>query len=384
MELLSLGVVGRSSMENEHRVALHPRHLERIPKDLRGRMVFERGYGERFGVSDADIQPLVGGLATRNELIADTDIVLMPKPLLSDVEALRDGQVLWGWPHLVQDKAFTQLAIDKLLTIIAWEAMNHWTSDGQFNVHVFHMNNELAGYCSVLHAMTLIGVTGHYGRSLNAVVIGFGNTARGAIAALQALGVHEVTALTHRAVASVASPIQSVTLARVAVDDADPSRTITIRDQGAGRVPTAEFLAEHDIIVNCVLQDTDDPLMFATDADLAGFRPGSLIVDVSCDLGMGFECARPTTFEEPMFEPVPNVQYYGVDHSPSYLFDSATWTISEALLPHLRTVMSGPSAWPESETIARAIEVHDGRIQNPKILTFQNRSPQSPYEVLET
>ena len=59
-------------------------------------------------------------------------------------------------------------------------------------VHVFHMNNELAGYCSVLHAMTLIGSTGHYGRQLKAAVIGFGNTARGAITALQALGVHDV------------------------------------------------------------------------------------------------------------------------------------------------------------------------------------------------
>ena len=29
-----------------------------------------------------------------------------------------------------------------------------------------------------------------------------------------------------------------------------------------GRVPLARFLAEHDIVVNCVLQDTDAPLMF--------------------------------------------------------------------------------------------------------------------------
>ena len=79
-------------------------------------------------------------------------------------------------------------------------------------VHVFHMNNEMAGYCSVLHAMTLIGSTGHYGRHLRAVVIGFGNTARGAITALQALGVHDVTVLTMRDVTAVASPIPSVVL----------------------------------------------------------------------------------------------------------------------------------------------------------------------------
>jgi len=69
------------------------------------------------------------------------------------------------------------------------------------------MNNELAGYCSVLHAMTLIGSTGHYGRPLTAVVIGFGNAARGAITALNALGVHDVTVLTMRNVTAVASPV---------------------------------------------------------------------------------------------------------------------------------------------------------------------------------
>ena len=40
----------------------------------------------------------------------------------------------------------------------------------------------------------------------------------------------------------------------------------------SGAVPLAEFLAEHDIVVNCVLQDTDAPLIFLTDDDLAAFR----------------------------------------------------------------------------------------------------------------
>ena len=70
---------------------------------------------------------------------------------------MRDGQILWGWPHCVQDRAITQLAIDKKLTLIAFEAMNHWASDGGFGLHVFHKNNELAGYCSVIHALALTG-----------------------------------------------------------------------------------------------------------------------------------------------------------------------------------------------------------------------------------
>ena len=53
-----------------------------------------------------------------------------------------------------------QLAIDRRVTLIAWEAMNHWSESGDFVLHVFHKNNELAGYCSVLHSLQLLGSAG--------------------------------------------------------------------------------------------------------------------------------------------------------------------------------------------------------------------------------
>jgi alanine dehydrogenase len=377
MELLRLGVLGTSAKENEKRLPIHPAHVERIDEDLRANIYLERGYGDRYGVSDAHLAPLVAGLLTHDEIIASTDIVLLPKPTLSDLERLRDGQVLWGWPHCVQDTALTQLAIDKRLTLIAWEAMNHWTPDGSFVVHVFHLNNEMAGYCSVLHALSLAGSTGHYGRPLKAAVIGFGNTARGAITALQALGIHDVTVLTMRDVTAVASPIPSAVLGHLHRRSDDPTQTEVL--VGGDTLTAAEFLAGHDVVVNCVLQDTDNPLMFVDHSEVGLFPPGALIVDVSCDLGMGFAFARPTTFEEPTFTVGDGVSYYGVDHSPAYLWNSATWGISDALIPYLRTVMSGHDAWDADATIRMAIEIREGVIQNPKILTFQRRSSDHPH-----
>jgi alanine dehydrogenase len=377
MDGLSLGVLGTSSKENEFRLPIHPQHVERIAPDLRARLVLERGYGERYGVSDERLARQVAGLATRDEVIATSDVVLLPKPTLADMESLRPGQVLWGWPHAVQDPELTQISIDKRLTLIAWEAMNHWTAKGGFVVHVFHVNNELAGYCSVLHAMAVTGSTGHYGRHLTAVVIGFGNTARGAVTALKALGVHEVTVLTMREVTAVASPIPSVVLEHMERSAEDPTRVVVQTPEGP--VSAATLLGRYEIVVNCVLQDTDAPLMFVSDVELPSIAPGTLIVDVSCDLGMGFECARPTTFEDPVFSVGDGVTYYGVDHSPSYLWNSATWGISEALIPYLRTVMSGPDAWEQDLTISRAIEIREGVVQNRKILSFQGRAEEHPH-----
>ena len=123
------------------------------------------------------------------------------------------------------------------------------------------------------------------------------------------------------------------------------------------------------------------PLVYLQDRDLDAFRPGSVIVDVSCDLGMGFSFARPTTFDEPTFVVGENVLYYGVDHSPSYLWSSATWENSHALIPFLRPVLEGPAAWDADDTLSHAIEIRDGRVVNPAILAFQGRSDEPPYAV---
>lgn len=376
---MTLGVMATSRKTDERRLPLHPRHLERIDGDLRERMILEQGYGERFGFSDAQLAPLVARMAPRSEVIAAADVVLLPKPQAADLRELSDGQVLWGWPHCVQDQAITQLAVDKSLTLIAFEAMNHWASDGGFGLHVFHKNNELAGYSSVLHALELAGSTGDYGRRLTAVVIGFGATARGAVTALKALGVHGVEVLTNRETAAVGSPIHSARILRFERDDDQPHLSHVLTDDGPE--PLAAFLAGFDLVVNCTLQDPNAPLTYLQEDDLAAFAPGSLIIDVSCDEGMGFSWAKPTSFAEPVFTVGEGILYYAVDHSPSHLWDSATWEISEAILPFLRTVMSGPAAWDAEASVARAIEIRNGHILNPAVLAFQGRSAGYPHPV---
>ena len=382
MRQLTVGVIATSRKQDERRLPIHPEHVERIDAALRRRLFLEQGYGERFGFSDAQLAPLVGGLRSRDALLADCDVLLLPKPVPADLEALRAGQVVWGWPHCVQDQEITQLAIDRRLTMIAWEAMNHWTAAGDFSVHVFHKNNELAGYCSVLHALELLGSTGDYGRRLSGAVISFGATARGAVRALSALGISDVTVLTQRSVSAVASPFASVRMRRFVRDPDNPSRTLALEPPGAG--PIVQVLAQHDVIVNCILQDTDEPLMFVMDENLNEFRPGTLFVDVSCDERMGFEWARPTSFADPMFTVGQGLHYYAVDHSPSFLWNSATWENSEALLEHLPVIMAGPEAWEADETIRRAIEIRDGRVENPRILSFQGRSPDYPYKLVSS
>jgi hypothetical protein len=41
--------------------------------------------------------------------------------------------------------------------------------------------------------------------------------------------------------------------------------------------------------------------------------------------------------------------------------------------------MSGPAAWDTDTTVKKAIEIRDGVVQNPKILSFQERSATYPH-----
>ena len=157
-----------------------------------------------------------------------------------------------------------------------------------------------------------------------------------------------------------------------------PNGKLIAVDHDGSSIPFSEALADADVIVNGILQNPLHPLMFVPEEDADKLKHGALIVDISCDEGMGFWCARPTSFKFPMFE-VLGRYYYSVDHSPSYYWNSASFEISEALLPFLEVVMQGPEAWAENETIYKAIEIKEGVVQNPNILTFQNRGENYPH-----
>ena len=141
------------------------------------------------------------------------------------------------------------------------------------------------------------------------------------------------------------------------------------------------MLAEADIIVNGVFQDPAQPLMFVAEPELPRLKQGCLIIDVSCDEGMGFFFAKPTSFQSPMFD-VGKVSYYGVDHTPSYLWESATRSISAALIVHLPTVLADPQTWHENPTIRRAVVIEAGGVKQDLILSFQRRQAAYPHAAI--
>ena len=376
-QLLTVGVIGKALKENEKRVAIHPEHIKRIPQRLRKQITFEEGYGLRFGMENNTLAKLTSGrVASREEILKGFDCVLMPKPLAKDLSQVREGAIVWGWPHCVQQKEITQVSIERKLTLIAWEEMFTWSRTGDKNMHIFYKNNEIAGYAGVNHALSLIGINGYYGKSLKAVVLSFGSVSRGAVHALQGQGFRDIAVYTGRPSTEVRDQLPGISFKQMKNDG---SGNLLVVESDNSTRPFAEALSDVQIIVNGTLQDIDHPKMFVPAHDADKLMKGTLIIDISCDEGMGFWCAKPTSFEHPMFE-IAGKFYYSVDHSPSFYWNSASWDISEAILPFLPIVIGGPKVWEKNKTISKAIEIRNGVIQNPKIHSFQNREKEYPHK----
>jgi len=155
---------------------------------------------------------------------------------------------------------------------------------------------------------------------------------------------------------------------------------VIIEHDGAVR-PLSHLISESEIIINGTYQDTDDPINFVTEDEKEILKPGSLIIDVSCDEGMGFYFAKPTTFKNPILN-IDKINYYAVDHTPSYLWESASRSLSAALVVYLPTVIEGRENWMENPTIQKAINIAQGVIKKKSVLTFQNRMPNYPHDII--
>ena len=380
MSKRNLGVIGTSKKVDEHRVPIHPEHLRRLPESVRRELIFEEGYGERFELTDAEIADQSGGIATRHELLAELGAVILNKPMLADLQELKKGGMLWGYPHCAQQRPITQAAIDRRQTLIAFEDMFVWSPGGTRGRHTFYKNNEMAGYCAVLHALQLKGIDGHYGNQRKVIILSFGAVSRGAIYALKAHGFRDITICIQRPDHEVREEVLDCHYVRIVPGGEGEARMLVVEHDGATR-PLIDLINESDIIINGTFQEPDNPLMFVTEAEKTCLRSGCLIIDVSCDEGMGFYFAKPTTFREPIFK-VGRVDYYAVDHTPTYLWESASRSISAALIVHIPSVVAGRESWQQNETIRRAVNIDAGVVVKPAILSFQHRKPDYPHDPL--
>jgi len=311
-----------SEKENEFRKALLPRDVARIRN--RHCLQFERGYALHLGIADDEYEKLGCTVKPRQE-VYHCDIVCSPKaPEPAEWALFQNNQTIFGWLHAVQGRTTTDLLLEKGMTGIAWEDMYE---DGR---HCFWRNNEIAGEAAVLHAIRYLGRLAH---GLDVAIIGRGNCARGAHRTFSQLGARIVS-----------FDRRTEALLRKEVD-------------------------KYDIIVNAVMWDVfrSDHILYKE--DLGKMRPGSMIIDISCDEGMGIESSQATTIADPVYMR-DGIIHYVVDHTPALFSKTATEAISEVVAIYVDELVENRLG----ACLKEATVIKDGVILDSRVSKFQKRN----------
>jgi N5-(carboxyethyl)ornithine synthase len=102
--------------------------------------------------------------------------------------------------------------------------------------------------------------------------------------------------------------------------------------------------------------------------DLRRMKPGSMIVDVSCDRHGGIESCVPTTIEAPTYY-AEGILHYAVDHTPSLYYKTFTSNNSNVLYPYIEELILGVPG----KVLQDSLIIERGIIVDQQINIYQNR-----------
>lgn len=291
-EMKTMGFV-ISHKNNEARRALLPVDLEKVQHVHQ--LYFETGYGKSIGCTDDEYAQAGANIVTRAEALACDMIVDVKLGDADYLNELESDKILIGWAHAAQQIDFTNAVVRDHHTVVAWEEM---FEDGRY---IFYRNREIAGEAGVLQAYQYVGKMPY---ETKVAVLGSGQTAKGAMRILHGLG---------------------------ADVDVYSARLENLFKKN---------MYDYDVIVNCVLWDTNRTDRIIYKKDLASFKPGTMIVDVSCNHGLEIETTVPKPIDDPVYT-VDEVIHYTVDNTPAMFPHSVTSVLSKGYAKYVDKLLEG-------------------------------------------
>jgi len=284
-------------------------------------MYIECGYGTCIGISDEDYQS-VGCHVVSRENVFKCDIIVDVKLGDADyLDELSEGKVLFGWAHAVQNIPFTSKMLENNHTVIAWEEIYE---DGRY---IFYRNREIAGEAAVMHA---IRYSGKMPYDCSVAILGNGQTAKGAMRILHGLGA-----------------------------------SVDVYGRKLERL-FRKKMYQYDVISNCVMWETDRKDRVIYRSDLKKMRPGTLIIDVSCDPNLEIETSRATTISAPVYV-VDGVIHYAVDNTPAMFPKTVSKVLSNGVSRYIDELVLDNY----SDNLRKAVVVEQGHIAHDSIRRFR-------------
>lgn len=253
--------------------------------------VVEQGVGLDAHFTDADFEKAGARVATRDEVIASSDVLgFVGRPSEDTLASIKPGTWVIGALQSFTDEAYVDSLKQRGLTAVAMERLPRQLSSAQ-SMDEMTSQNSVTGYKAVLKAADAYGsffpmMTTAAGtiRPAKVLVLGAG------IAGLQAIGTAKrlgavVTAYDVRPAAK--SEVESLGAKFLDLDvdltkgqgDGGYARELTAEERAAQQAAVDRKAADFDVIITTAQVPGRKPPMLLTSAGVNGLKRGAVIVD---------------------------------------------------------------------------------------------------------
>jgi len=304
---ITAGVV-TESFAGERRVAVMPLSLAALAK-AGVQIIFERGAGAAAGFPDIEYEQKGAHPATRDEVLAQADVLLQVRTAganpqgSADVQRLRPGQVVIGFGEpLSAPEAYREIAALGI-TAFAMEMMPRITRAQSMDA--LSSMATIAGYKAVLLAadalprmfpmlMTAAGTIA----PARVLVIGAGVAGLQAIATARRLGAvvsgYDIRPAVREQIESLGARFVTLEIeAAGAQDQGGYAKAMGEEFYRRQRELMGDVIANHDVVITTAAVPGQKAPILVTKEMAARMGPGSVIVDIAAERGGNCELTRP-------------------------------------------------------------------------------------------
>lgn len=354
--------------DGEYRVVATPAEINTLVKD--GHTVYvQKAAGYMAGFDDEEYAK-AGAIMTdtMEEIYSTCDFVAKVKEIEEcEYDLLRENQIIFACVHPAGHPEEVDALLEKKTISFAAEDSHRFGSP----------NCEAAGKQGVMMGlqsmMTINGGCGKFvsglggAAGIKALVIGCGTVGKGAIEVLAAMNAWVTCA-----------DVNIGTLREIGAKYNGKVNTMV-----AGNYNLKKILPEIDLVINCVRWPKNATEYMIDREMVKSMGRGSVIVDVSNDVG-AIETFHETTHSDPTYIEE-GVVHYCVSNIPGAIAQSTSIAYAASILPHFRSIMNEgiETACTKNGFLRRSLTTYKGYLTHEETSGIQGKPWIKPEEILK-
>ena len=309
----------------EHRIGLTPESVKTLT--ARGHEVLvQKNAGYESGFYNDDYEKSGAKILENAKEIFDKSeiIVKVKEPQLSEVNMIKEDQIIFTYLHLAADKELTDGLIKSKSICIAYETV----TDDYGRLPLLAPMSAVAGRMSIqagAHSLE----KNQKGRGL-------------LIGGAPGVDPANIVILGGGVVGENAAIIATGMKGKVYIVDKSEERLNELKKQFGNKIITVnneksdlkKLISECDLLIGGVLVPGAEAPKLITKDMIKSMKRGSVVVDVAIDQGGCIETSKPTTHANPTFI-VDDVVHYCVANMPGGVPRTSTLALNKAILPML-------------------------------------------------